>query len=113
MTKKQAESDARQIVNNTCAANAAFAWIPFSTIALTFSEGLMVRRIGRKFEIMADDQDVSSVVAAVVGATVGHTAGEAAKAAGLVVLHPVIAAGLAKAIGEAAIAYFAPRSHLA
>lgn len=112
MTLQEAEVAARQTVNKTCGFNAAIAWIPFSTVALTFSEGLLVRRIGRIFEVTVDEQDISSVVAAAVGATLGHAAGESAKIAGLVVLHPVIAAGLAKAIGEAAVVYFKERSPL-
>src|SRR4051812_8827971 len=113
MTKKQAEIAAREIVTKTCVVNGAIAWVPLSTLPLTFSEGLMVRRIGRVFEATVDDTDVSSVIGAALGGTVGHAAGEVAKAAGLVVIHPVIAAGIVKAIGEVAISYFARRSPLA
>jgi hypothetical protein len=93
--------------------NGLSAWLPFSTLPLTFSEGLMVRRIARVFQVPAEDQDVASVIGAVTGGVVGHLGGEWTKAIGIgLVAHPVIAVGMVQAIGEAAISYFAQRSPL-
>ncbi len=110
--KKNAEERARELVNGMTLLNGGIALVPSSTIALTLLEGWMVRKIGRYFSVDADRQDVAAVVGAGSGAVVGHTAGEAAKLAGAIFLHPPIAAGIAKGIGEVAINYFRSRSPL-
>ena len=112
-TLERAEADARKVANGTTIVNASIAWVPFSTVVLTLSEGWMVREIGRAFEIDASDGDITSILSMASASVVGHSLGEWTKAIGIgFVAHPVIAGCFAKGIAEIAIAYFKSRTPL-
>ena len=110
--KAQAESRAREIVNNWTLIAGGVSWIPGSTLVLGAADIKMVNDVAHAF-------DVRGVSAETVFAAVGASfAGK-----GLVELlsfipvfgwitKGIIATGITKATGEAIIAYFRDRSLL-
>lgn len=107
--KREAESQARVVINRWAAGFAAVAWIPGSHYAMTAGDLAMVVQVGSIFGVDMDRTQAgalfATVAAPLVGSKVAHTVldfipvlGWAAKS--------VVAATVTKGVGEALISYF-------
>jgi uncharacterized protein (DUF697 family) len=111
-TLRQAEQEAKDIVNKWAAGATAVSWVPFSSIVLTGADVMMVARVAAAFEV--EGYSVEKATATAAASTGGRWLAEACSfvpGPGWFV-KAIIAGGVTKAMGEAVIAYFRKESPL-
>lgn len=111
-TKRDAEKQARDIVNNWAVGAIGIAWIPGSSVALTAGEVAMIAKVAECFAVT--EYRTEAVLGAVGGAVAGQTASEFLSFIPVVgwAVKSAIASGVVKTIGETVITYFRDCSSL-
>jgi hypothetical protein len=109
-TKKEAEIEARGIINGWSAAALLGGWIPGSSLVFTGADLVMINQIADAFDVKAFDQEAA--MATISGAIVSGTAGAViAEGVGIIpvfgwAVKSAMMSVKARAIGEAVIDYF-------
>ena len=109
-TKKEAEIEARGVVNGWTAAALLGGWIPGSSLVFTGADLVMINQVAEAFNVKAFDQEAA--MATIGGAIVSGTAGAViAEGVGIIpvfgwAVKSAMMSAKARAIGEAIIDYF-------
>lgn len=110
---REAENEARTIVNEWSTAAAAMGWVPGSQFILAGADLKMIHSVAKVFEVEHYNatQITATIGASIGGKAVAHTLLDFIPVAGWIV-KSVTAAGVTKTVGEFVIEYFKERTSL-